>query len=62
MRAMTVETIPANSDTWDVVNIIRDALAAQFPTVAIRIASDDALAIEDERGDDWELIIRNPND
>lgn len=56
------ETIPANSDAWDVLNIIRDALAAQFPTVAIRISSDDAIAIEDESGDDWELQLRAPND
>lgn len=47
-------------EVGEAVQVIRDALGHMFPLNAIRIVSDDEIAIEDDAGDDWQLIVKEP--
>jgi hypothetical protein len=42
------------------VELIRDALGERFSCNAVRIVSDDEIAIEDDAGEDWCIIVREP--
>jgi hypothetical protein len=44
----------------DAVVKIRNALAHMFPLAAVRIVSDDEIAIEDVDGDDWQIVVKEP--
>lgn len=54
---MANETIPGDLATGELAELIIGALQAQFPTVAIRRCSQDGIAIEDDNGEDWLLVI-----
>jgi hypothetical protein len=55
--AEEIETIPATIATGELAELLIATIAARFPTVAIRRSRQDAIAIEDEAGHDWELQI-----
>jgi hypothetical protein len=44
----------------EAVQVIRDALGHMFPVNSVRIVSDDEIAIEDNAGEDWQIIVREP--
>lgn len=44
----------------EAVKLIRDALGHMFPINSVRIVADDEIAIEDNAGDDWQIIVREP--
>lgn len=56
------DTIAANAEHDDVADVVIDALKAALPTVAIRRAAHDEIAIEDEAGCDWILILCQPRE
>lgn len=44
----------------EAVHQIRAALGHMFPLNAVRIVSDDEIAIEDNVGDDWQIVVKEP--
>jgi hypothetical protein len=44
----------------DALQMVRDALGERFSTNAVRIVSDDEIAIEDDNGNDWQIIVKEP--
>lgn len=53
-------TFPAGLERGEAVARIRAALGHMLPLNAVRIVSDDELAIEDDGGNDWMLQVRAP--
>lgn len=48
------------ADTGEAVDVIRAALGHMFPLNSVRIVSGDEIAIEDDEGNDWQLIVKEP--
>lgn len=44
----------------EAVHEIRAALGHTFPLNSVRIVSDDEIAIEDDDGNDWQIVVREP--
>ena len=44
----------------EAVEVVRAALGHMLPLNSVRIVSDDEIAVEDDNGDDWQIIIRGP--
>lgn len=47
-------------DVGEAVDVIRAALGHMLPLNSVRIVSGDEIAIEDDAGDDWQIIIKEP--
>ena len=47
-------------DLGEATEKIRNALGHMFPINAVRIVSSDEIAIEDDDGNDWQLIVKEP--
>jgi hypothetical protein len=48
------------TDVGDAVDKIRKALGHMFPLNSVRIVSGDEIAIEDNDGNDWQIIVKEP--
>jgi hypothetical protein len=57
---MTEQTMPEAMSPEEGASRILEALIAAFPLNAVRLVSDDEIAIEDDRGDDWIVRIEAP--
>lgn len=55
------DSIAARASQEDVLEIVIEVLARALPLAAVRKSGDDEIAIEDEAGKDWTLVLYAPN-
>jgi hypothetical protein len=47
-------------DAYDCGELLIEALQEKFPTHAVRRVGFDEIAVEDDNGDDWQIIVKGP--